>query len=73
MAGIVPGRGSLGIIINQYKGAVTRWARQNGHAGFAWQPRFHDRIIRDAAGRDRIRWYIERNPAQWARDRFRPT
>jgi len=32
---------------------------------FAWQPRFYDHIIRDAADRERIRNYITYNPANW--------
>ena len=36
---------------------------------FAWQPRFHDRIIRDENELNRIREYIAKNPEMWGRDR----
>jgi REP element-mobilizing transposase RayT len=36
---------------------------------FAWQPRFHDRIIRDENELNRIRNYIIKNPEMWQRDR----
>jgi REP element-mobilizing transposase RayT len=61
--------GSIGVIINQYKGAVTRLARPS-QPDFAWQTRFHDHIIRDAAEYDRIHDYILNNPAKWHSDRF---
>ena len=72
MSAITPDAGSLAVIINQYKGAVTRWARNNGVDDFAWQPRFYDRVVRNEEERLRIRRYIEKNPAQWPRDRNRP-
>jgi putative transposase len=40
---------------------------------FAWQPRYHDHIIRDAGELERIRWYICRNPANWEQDRNHDT
>jgi putative transposase len=43
------------------------WARYDGHL---WQPSFHDRIVRNDAEMDRLREYIERNPALWNEDRF---
>ncbi len=64
-ATVSPGRGSLGAIVRSYKAAVTRWCRTNGHADFAWQPRFYDRIIRDDAALRNIRRYILHNPARW--------
>ncbi|NBB87877.1 MAG: transposase [Bacteroidetes bacterium] len=69
MSAITPDAGSLAVIINQYKGAVTRWARRNGVRDFAWQPRFYDRVVRNKEERLRIRRYIENNPANWPRDR----
>jgi putative transposase len=60
---------SLGSIINQFKSVCTKRIRNAGHPDFAWQPRFHDHIIRDAAALDRIRHYIQINPAAWERDR----
>jgi len=72
MSAITPDAGSLPVIINQYKGAVTRWARQNRFCDFAWQPRYYDRVVRNRKERHRIRRYIERNPARWEHDRNHP-
>lgn len=54
--------GCLGSIIQQFKRACTHRIRSTGHPDFAWQPRFHDCIIRDDAARIRIRKYILNNP-----------
>ncbi|MCY7277657.1 MAG: hypothetical protein LH702_28950 [Phormidesmis sp. CAN_BIN44] len=43
-----------------------------GHQEFAWQPRFHDRIIRDEIAFGRIQEYIANNPKQWECDRPHP-
>ncbi len=37
---------------------------------FAWQTRFYDHIIRNNTAWNRIRTYIENNPANWKEDRF---
>ncbi len=60
---------SLGRIIREYKSAVTRYCTKNGITPFAWQPRFHDRIIRDENELNRVRLYIQQNPEKWERDR----
>ena len=52
-------------VIRQMKGAVTK------RAGFAvWQGRFYDHIVRDQEDYDRIRRYMEENPAKWTEDRY---
>jgi hypothetical protein len=63
-----PVSGSLSIIINHYKGALTRWCRKNDHAYFTWQSRFYDHIIRNDTALSRIREYIARNPLTWTTD-----
>ena len=60
--------GALPTIVHSYKGAVTRWAHRNGCDGFAWQPRYWDRIIRDDRELRRTRRYIDRNPLTWRQD-----
>lgn len=35
-----------------------------------WQKSFHDHIVRDENDLQRIRQYIESNPAHWAEDRY---
>lgn len=62
-------RNSLSSIINHFKGRVKRYCDQNGFEHFAWQPRFHDRIIRDQNSLINIRQYILDNPRKWFRDR----
>ncbi len=67
-----PQSNSLSIIINHYKGALTRWCRQNDHGYFAWQPRFYDHVIRNKRSFERIRGYILNNPLRWETDREYP-
>ncbi len=61
---------SLGSIIGQIKSVCTKRIRSLGEADFAWQPRFHDHIIRDQNELDRIRAYIIGNPGKWSEDRY---
>jgi len=56
-------------IIRWYKGRCSFEIRKI-HADFAWQPRFHDHIIRDDAEYQRISDYIINNPANWKDDKF---
>lgn len=59
----------LGRVVNAYKGAVTARLRDQGLIeGVIWQFRYHDHIIRDEAGLNHIRTYIEHNPALWSED-----
>lgn len=62
--------GSLGAIVRSYKSAVTAGInRIRGKSGApVWQYRYHERIIRTDASRERIRRYIENNPARWTID-----
>ncbi len=59
--------GSLGVLVNQFKRAVTLEARRQGIPWPGWQPRFHDRIVRDAAAFQAIQRYIIMNPARYLR------
>lgn len=61
--------GSLGVIINQFKRAVTIGSRKI-HTDFAWQPRFHDHIIRNDQSFQKITKYIMNNPLNWSDDQF---
>ncbi len=69
MKSISPVAGTVSTIIRSYKSAVTQHARRLGFT-FAWQSRFHDHIIRDAASYDRISQYIQNNVQQWENDSF---
>ena len=58
---------TLGTIIRGLKARVTKFARENG-IPFAWQPRYHDRIVRNQNEMNRIAEYIEHNPLVWESD-----
>ena len=64
MSSIAPKRGSLGLIIGRFKGAIKQYANTH-HIPFAWQPRYHDSMIKNQIGFDRVRKYIENNIANW--------
>jgi len=61
-----PIKNSLPVIVNQYKGSVTRAIRKSGNPTFQWQPRFYDHIIRNEKDLFRIRKYIDLNPLKWS-------
>jgi putative transposase len=55
---------NLASIIRGYKIGVTKFAKII-YPGFAWQPRYHDHIIRDLKSFERIQEYIINNPRNW--------
>lgn len=64
---------SVGTIVGAFKSAVTRAvSADRGESTSVWQPRFHDRIVRDERELDAVRRYIENNPANWVNDRCHP-
>jgi hypothetical protein len=50
-----------------FKSAVTKFARMN-RIPFAWQTRFHDRVIRNYDEHNRIAYYINGNIENWQDD-----
>ena len=58
------GKNTVSSLVGSYKSAVTRHANRLG-LEFAWQPRFHDHIIRNDTEYQRINDYIENNPLNW--------
>ena len=62
-------RPGIGIIMNQFKRICTITTKIAG-LKFAWQPRYHDHIIRDDDELERIRNYIKDNPKNWINDNF---
>ncbi|MBQ3680235.1 MAG: hypothetical protein IJJ78_08480 [Paludibacteraceae bacterium] len=62
-------QGRLSTMIGGFKQSVTRYTNANS-ISFAWQTRFHDRIIRDHDEMNRIAEYIENNVARWESDEF---
>ena len=61
--------GTLGVIINQYKRICTIKSRLI-NPDFAWQPLFHDHIIRNGKTFEKIQNYIISNPLNWKADKF---
>ena len=61
-------KGSVGSIINQFKGTCTKHIRSMGHPDFGWQPRFHDEMLRTKRDMNRVRRYIWDNPRNWQND-----
>lgn len=57
-------------IIAQYKAGVSREARKIIPDIQIWQRSFHDHIIRDEQGYQKIWQYIENNPQKWEEDCF---
>ncbi|WP_205502682.1 transposase [Rufibacter psychrotolerans] len=70
MAALSPKAGSISRIINWYKGTCTKAIKRGSTNFFGWQPRFHDRIIRNQRELVLIENYIRDNPAKWQDDRF---
>ena len=62
-------QGWLSVVIGGLKSSITRFANENA-LNFAWQPRFHDHIVRDTPDMNRIANYIENNVANWKDDEF---
>ena len=62
-------KGRLSVIIGGLKRAVTHFSNEN-EILFAWQPRFHDHIVRDTPEMNRDAHYIETNVANWKDDEF---
>ena len=60
---------NLPAIVRGFKSAVTLHGRKI-NSDFAWQSRFHDRIIRNDAEFYQIRNYIMTNPEKWVDDTF---
>ena len=58
---------NLASIVRGFKIGVTKYANDKG-ISFAWQPRFHDHIIRNLYEMNRIGDYINNNIARWKED-----
>ena len=64
-----PQSGNLPSVVRGIKSAVTKYAIEND-IPFAWQPRYHDHIIRNWTEMNHISQYIQNNPMKWETDRF---
>ena len=65
-------RQSVGSIVGQFKSSVVRRInRARGTTGApVWQRNYYKHIIRTDRSLERIRDYINRNPSEWALDRY---
>ncbi len=64
---------TLGDVIRAFKSLSALYVnRQLMRSGSLWQRNYFERIIRDEAELQRIRDYIETNPARWADDSENP-
>ena len=57
-------------IIAQPKSGVSREVRNNNTDIQLWQRSFHDHVIRDQQGYEKIWAYIDGNPLTWEKDCF---
>ena len=64
------GKTKLTTVVGQYKSAVTRRLRETGWSQQVWQTSFHDHVIRDQKGYEKIWLYIDTNPIRWKEDCF---
>jgi putative transposase len=55
---------NLASVIRGFKAAVKKYATMNDIA-FAWQPRYHDHVVRTEREFEAIRRYIQNNPKKW--------
>ncbi|MGV3538165.1 MAG: transposase [Rufibacter sp.] len=70
MAALAPKSGSLAKIVGMYKASCTKTIKRISTEPFGWQPRFHDRIIRNQRELIHIENYILDNPRKWQEDQF---
>jgi len=63
------GKNNVSSIIGSYKSAVSNQAHQL-KSNFGWQARFYDHIVQSDREFNRIRQYINDNPANWGKDKY---
>ena len=61
---------NLSVILGQYKSYVARRIHRIEPDQSVWQVSFHDHVIRDQKGYEKIWLYIESNPSNWQKDCF---
>lgn len=66
-----PQQQNLAAAIRGFKAGVTKYAKLN-QIEFGWQARYYDRVVRNQDELNRIRIYIENNPAKWVVERNNP-
>lgn len=64
---------ALSTVIGSYKSSASRHIRKANpeyRNETIWQARYHDHIIRNESDLNRIRQYVQTNPARWESDTF---
>lgn len=61
---------SIGKMIRWYKAKCTFAIRNELKKEFSWHTRFYDHIVRNETDMNRIRTYINNNPANFYKDKF---
>lgn len=64
-----PQHDNLAAVIRGFKAGVTALTKKQNLA-FAWQSRFHDRVVRNDQETLKIQRYIAENPARWKHEQF---
>ena len=64
------GKENVQQIVAQFKSGVTREVRNHIPEIQIWQRSFHDHVIRNQAGYEKIWSYIDSNPLLWEKDCF---
>jgi REP element-mobilizing transposase RayT len=60
---------TIPLVIKQFKSAATKQINPKT-IFFAWQPRYHDIIIKDKEQYSKIKNYIINNPINWEKDKY---
>ncbi len=64
-----PLAGSIPTLVRSFKSSVTQHYRRIEHTLLPlWQRNYYEHVIRDEKDWQRIRDYIQSNPARWAED-----
>jgi REP element-mobilizing transposase RayT len=63
---------SVGAIIGQFKSQATKRIKSSGRIPIEhlWQRNYYEHVVRDEDDLNRIRQYIEDNPANWLEDEY---
>jgi REP element-mobilizing transposase RayT len=66
---------SIPTIVRAYKSAVTKCINEfrKTPGASVWQRNYYEHVVRDDNDLNRIREYIECNPARWAEDEENPS
>ena len=60
----------ISVVLGQYKMSVTKKIRKTKPGFLVWQRSYHDHVIRNQSGYEKIWTYIDSNPQKWEEDCF---